>query len=165
VARFIYCVLIYAYGVRYVLLSSVCLLSATHSERDNLGKKNLVRFLGQLRRAPPAANFLGCMSANNLVYHSVCLSISNRSLRCTDVAEALAGSGIAAKVSSNISSTVDGQCESGCTITIHRISKRSLQQDVWVPLKKKEELSCGHVVVPGTFSGCILDLFQPSLCS
>ena len=101
---------------------------------------------------------------SNVVYDSLRLAISAPKLDCAEVAEHLAACGILANTTSNLTS-VRGGIEEGCGVTIHRVTKPVLQSAVWQPLKDRFGLTCAHVLVPGVFTGCVLDFLRPSLCS
>jgi hypothetical protein len=104
------------------------------------------------------------LQKKHVVYDSLRLSISSREMDCTDVAKHMARCGILSNTTSNLTS-VDGGLEAGCSILINRVTKPVLEQAVWHPLKERYQLTCAHVLVPGIFTGCVLDFLRTSLCS
>jgi len=96
-------------------------------------------------------------------YHSVTLSVSNKNLNCKTIINYLKHFEIMASVTENKSITPDGQ-ETGCNILLPYVNKQQLKQKIWEPLKQRHNLTCAHVDVPGTFSGCIYDFIMDTNC-
>ena len=101
------------------------------------------------------------------LHHSVTLSISSPNLKCSEIAMYLKKSKIMGNVTSNNSIICQGKTctlEHGCSILLNQISKNSLENNVWKPIKKDNKLNCGHLNIPGSFSGCIYDFIRDTDC-
>ena len=96
-------------------------------------------------------------------YHSVTLSVSNKKLNCNNIINYLKHINIMASVTENKSITPDG-IENGCNILLPYVNKDTLQYQIWEPLKRRHNLSCAHLNVPGTYSGCIYDFIMKTNC-
>ena len=54
--------------------------------------------------------------------------------------------------------------ERGCTIQIHGLKPELYESKVWDPLQRAFDLGCGFLIIPGQYSGCILNFIRPSAC-
>ena len=100
------------------------------------------------------------------------LSISHKTLDCTQVARLLQKNGIQCSIKSNVTMICPkkmGAChiENGCNIVYGLGDKKDVRKNVssmWNLLKNKYDLTCAHLKIHGHFSGCIYDYLRPSLC-
>lgn len=107
------------------------------------------------------------INKNEFLHHSVTLSVSSPKLNCSDIAIFLKKSKIMGNVTSNKSIICkDETCtmEHGCSILLNYINKNSLENDVWKPIKKENNLTCAHLNIPGLYSGCIYDFIRDTNC-
>ena len=102
------------------------------------------------------------------IWHNAQISISKAGLRCEEVAQALLQAGIACSVTPNTSvqCSPEGTCalESGCRI-VQAVQHKGEVAHAWRVLRTRFDLGCAHLSIPPSFSGCIRDFLQPSLCS
>lgn len=96
-------------------------------------------------------------------YHSVTLSVSNKHLQCKHIINYLHHCNIIASVTENKSITPSG-IENGCNILLPYVNKQTLKENIWEPLQRRHNLTCAHVNVPGTYSGCIYDFIMKTNC-
>ena len=96
-------------------------------------------------------------------YHSATLSVSSNRLNCNDIINYLNHSKILSSVVENKSVTPDG-IENGCNILLPYVNKITLKNQIWYPLKVRHELTCAHLSIPGTYSGCIYDFIRDTKC-
>jgi len=95
------------------------------------------------------------------------LSISSANLKCSEIAMYLKKIKIMGNVTSNKSIICQGDTctmEHGCSILLNQIDKKSLENQVWKPIKKNNNLTCAHLNIPGLFSGCIYDFIRDTNC-
>jgi len=105
----------------------------------------------------------------NKIHPSVELSVSNKTLKCDDIAQYLVRAGVVASITQNQSILCDNKkpdachIEYGCRILFGQASKETVSM-VWKDIKKNNELTCAHIKVPNTFSGCIYDFLRETKC-
>ena len=100
------------------------------------------------------------------IWHNAQMSISKKGLRCEEVAQALQQAGIACSITSTTSVLCSqGTCalEPGCRI-VQPVKHKGEVAHAWRVLRTRFDLGCAHLSIPPTFSGCIRDFLQPSLC-
>ena len=90
------------------------------------------------------------------------LSISSKSLECGEIIRLLQKSNINCDVTSNIT-IIDGNIENGCKL-MKTINSRQDVQKVWNTVKNATDIYCGHLLIDGQYSGCILDYNIKSNC-
>lgn len=93
------------------------------------------------------------------------LSLSGPTLAsCESVVEAMRAMGISGDVTSNVS-VVDGAPEPGCRVLVASRHAREQSRRLWTAMRAHHDLTCAHVSLEGDrTSGCVLDVFRPSLC-
>ena len=55
--------------------------------------------------------------------------------------------------------------EPGCIIHIHGLKPVYYEHKLWIPLKKKYNLSCAFLKIAGRYQGCIVNYLKPSSCN
>ena len=96
------------------------------------------------------------------------LSISHRSLSCSDVVDHLFHAGVLASVTSNLS-VVKGKNgaltkESGCRIVTTVKSKDEITS-MWKGLESRFGLTCANLKLDGSFNGCIMHYLANFKCT
>ena len=94
------------------------------------------------------------------------LSVSGPTLGdCAGVVRAMRALGIAGDMTRN-ESVLDGGQEPGCRVRVASQPSKEQARRLWVALRGQHALTCAHVLVgDAPTSGCVLDVFRPSLCT
>lgn len=100
---------------------------------------------------------------NERPHSAIHMSISSATLDCIKVAADLVTAGVLSSTTVQNISTVGGKKENGCVVTLHDTSRRQLRS-VWQHIRDRHDLSCAHVLVDNTFSGCIYDFIRSTAC-
>ena len=91
---------------------------------------------------------------------SAVLSLSSPSLDCSQIVALLQAHGLVGDVTAN-RTVVNGREEQGCrTVLYNKEAARTL----WHAAQKLPDITCAHVSVHHTESGCVFDVFGKSQC-
>ena len=93
---------------------------------------------------------------------SVVLSVSSPELSCTKLASKLVKCGINCDITENLT-LVEGVVETGCRITFTATSDSQVKE-IWEAARSEGRIKCGHISVPGRYSGCTMDYPFKSRC-
>ena len=96
----------------------------------------------------------------------VTLSLSGTRLasHCDEVVSTMLALGINGDVTRNVS-VVDGAVENGCRVLVASKDAKGDAKRLWDAVSTRARLQCAHVSGEERFSGCVLDVYRPSLCS
>ena len=99
------------------------------------------------------------------------LSISSKKIKdCSTVINILKKQGIISQVNHNVSIIDETNnnkniiIENGCNIKFITFPKNQSLQSIWEVLRKKYNLTCAHLEVPGKYTGCIYNYLNPPKC-
>lgn len=91
---------------------------------------------------------------------SAVLSLSSPTLSCSDVVALLRQLGLSGDVTPN-RTVVAGREEQGCRTVL---SSKQDAHTLWTAARDLPGITCGHLAVQQSESGCVFDMFGPSRC-